>query len=168
MKARPAVFFDRDGVLNDDIGYLYRSEDFRWIQGAKEAVLHYNRQRYLVFVVTNQSGVARGYYGENDIHKLHQWMQEELAGIGAHVDAFYYCPHHPEGTMADYQQACSCRKPSPGLILQALIEWPVDRNRSFLIGDKLSDLEAARAAGLTGYLFEGGNLLDFVKTNKLL
>ena len=162
MKACPAVFFDRDGVLNEDIGYLYRQEDFHWIPGAKEAILHYNRQGYLVFVVTNQSGVARGYYQEDDVHRLHQWMQDQLASIGAHIDGFFHCPHHPEGTVDPYRMTCSCRKPEPGLIQQAMKEWPVGKNRSLLIGDKSSDVEAAHAAGIRGHLFPGGNLYDFV------
>lgn len=162
MKARSAVFFDRDGVLNEDIGYLYRQEDFHWIPGAKEAILHYNRQGYLVFVVTNQSGVARGYYQEADVHLLHQWMLEELADIGAHIDGFFHCPHHPEGKIVDYAIQCNCRKPEPGLIRQAMAKWHIDPGRSFLIGDKPSDIAAAEAAGITGYLFTGGNLYNFV------
>lgn len=162
MKARPAVFFDRDGVLNEDIGYLYRPEDFRWIPGAKEAILHYNRQGYLVFVVTNQSGVARGYYQETDVHRLHQWMQNELTDIGAHIDDFFHCPHHPEGKIVDYAIKCDCRKPEAGLIRQAMAKWHTDPSRSFLIGDKPSDMAAAETAGITGYLFTGGNLYDFV------
>lgn len=162
MKDRPAVFFDRDGVLNEDIGYLYRPEDFRWIPGAKETIRHFNEKGWFVFVITNQSGVARGYYREDDIHKLHQWMQEELAGVGAHIDAFYHCPHHPDGIDEQYRSACSCRKPETGMITQAVSEWPIDLTRSLMVGDKESDMECAYKAGIRGYHFRGGNLHSFL------
>ena len=102
---RPAVFFDRDGVLNRDLGYLHRPEEFEWLEGAKKAIRLCNDSGYLVFVVTNQAGVARGFYGEEDVHRLHAWMNEELAREGAHVDAFEFCPHHPEGG-ASRSRAC--------------------------------------------------------------
>lgn len=162
MTLRPAVFFDRDGVLNVDVNYLYKIEDFCWIPGAKEAIKYYNVKGFYVFVVTNQSGVARGYYSEDDLHKLHQWMEADLAAIGAHIDAFYYCPHHTEGQIEQYKKNCDCRKPKPGLIFMAFKNWPIDKEQSLLIGDKPSDVEAALAAGIKGYLFPGGNLYDFV------
>ena len=161
--ARPAVFFDRDGVLNKDVNYLYKIEDFCWIAGAKEAIKYYNTKEYYVFVVTNQSGVARGYYNEDDVKKLHDWMQTELAMMGAHIDDFFHCPHHVEGVVDKYKRDCECRKPAPGLIFQAFKKWSVDKNKSFLIGDKLSDLEAANAAGIKGYLFDSSNLFEFIK-----
>lgn len=160
MEKKPAVFFDRDGVLNENIGYLYRSEDFRWMPGAIEAIRYLNGKGYWVFIITNQSGVARGYYTENDVHALHNWMQQELSRNGAHIDAFYHCPHHPEGTAEAYRRQCDCRKPEPGMLRSALAEWPVDLKRSFLVGDKESDLQAARSIGLRGYLFEGAVGLD--------
>lgn len=162
-KARPAVFFDRDGVLNADKGYTYRREDFAWMPGAMEAVRHFNEQGYYVFVVTNQSGVARGYYREEDVQTLHRWMNEELAARGAHIDGFYYCPHHPDKGEAPYRQACQCRKPEPGLIRRAMEEWNVDKARSLLIGDKASDIQAAQAAGIAGHLFDGADLYGFVR-----
>ena len=162
MNSRPAVFFDRDGVLNVDVNYLYKIGEFQWMPGAKKTIKYYNEKGFFVIVITNQSGVARGYYTEEDIHRLHEWMQGEVAKVGAHIDAFYHCPHHPEGTVAPYRITCSCRKPEPGLIQQAMKEWPVDKNRSLLIGDKSSDVEAAHAAGIRGHLFPGGNLYDFV------
>jgi D-glycero-D-manno-heptose 1,7-bisphosphate phosphatase len=161
---QPAVFFDRDGVLNHDQGYLYRPTDFEWIPGAVEAVRHLNSLGFLVFVVTNQSGVARGYYSEDDVDGLHAWMNAELAKFGAHIDAFYYCPHLPDGTVQEYRRDCRCRKPLPGLILQAFDEWEIDKERAFLVGDRLSDVQAAEAAGIRGFMFPGGNLLDFVRT----
>lgn len=150
---RPAVFFDRDGVINVDKGYVFRKEDFEWMPGVIDKIKDYNDKGFYVFIVTNQSGVARGYYGEEDVRALHRWMNEELAGYGAHIDAFYYCPHHPDYGDTDYRMKCSCRKPQPGLILRAFSQWDVDKGNSFLIGDKESDIEAARAAGIRGVLF---------------
>ncbi|MBR0875157.1 HAD family hydrolase [Bradyrhizobium tropiciagri] len=160
---RPAVFFDRDGVLNRDIGYLFESDKLVWIDGAREAVKAVNDAGYFAFVVTNQSGVARGLYEEAHVEELHRWMADELAGIGAHIDAFEYCPFHPEGSVERYRQVSHRRKPAPGMINDLLARFPVDVERSFLIGDQPTDLEAARAAGLKGYLFSGPDLELFVR-----
>lgn len=165
---RPAAFLDRDGVLNVDKGYLFRSEEFEWIPGAIEAVKRLNDLGYLVFVVTNQSGVARGYYGEADVARLHDWMNGELARHGAHIDRFYYCPHYTEGPASGYVRACECRKPLPGLILAAFAEWDIDREKSFLIGDKDSDMAAAAAAEIRGYKFAAGDLAEFLQTSNAI
>ena len=161
-KLRPAVFFDRDGVLNIDYEYIHKIKNFIWIEGAIEAIKYLNDNNYFVFVVTNQSGIARGYYTKNEVFKLHQWMNNELKRDGAHIDAFYFCPHHPEAKVDKYRIKCGCRKPSPGLILKALREWPVDKSNSFSIGDKESDVKAAINAGIQGYLFKEGNLYHFL------
>jgi D,D-heptose 1,7-bisphosphate phosphatase len=150
--ARPAIFFDRDGVLNEDPGYLYRPEDHRWRAGAREAVRFANDKGWFTFVITNQAGVARGYYDEAAVRHLHDWINLELAQTGAHIDAFYYCPHHPEAGQPPYRRACDCRKPAPGMIMNALGDWRVLRDKSVLIGDYPSDTEAARAAGIKGVL----------------
>jgi D-glycero-D-manno-heptose 1,7-bisphosphate phosphatase len=163
MKRLPAVFFDRDGVLNYDVGYLYRPADFRWMPGAVQALRLVNDSGWLAFVVTNQSGVARGYYDEAAVAALHRFMQDELARLGAHIDAFYSCPHLESGTVPGYAIPCSCRKPAPGLLFAAMEQWPVDRGRSFLIGDKDSDIEAARAAGLRGFKYDGTGLVELVR-----
>ena len=155
---RPAVFFDRDGVLNHDTGYIFEAGKVKWIDGAREAVKAVNDAGYFAFVVSNQSGVARGLYQESDIHSLHRWMADEMAMMGAHIDAFEYCPDHPEGTIERYRRVSDRRKPAPGMITDLLGRFPVNADDSILIGDKASDLEAARAAGLQGYLFSGGNL----------
>ncbi|QIG93385.1 HAD family hydrolase [Bradyrhizobium sp. 6(2017)] len=160
---RPAVFFDRDGVLNKDIGYLFESDRLIWIDGAREAVKAVNDTGYFAFVVTNQSGVARGLYEEAHIQELHGWMAQELGRIGAHIDAFEYCPFHPEGTVERYRKVSYRRKPSPGMINDLLARFPVDLEHSFLVGDQPTDLEAARAAGLKGYLFSGSNLELFLR-----
>ncbi len=160
---RPAAFLDRDGVLNEDAGYVHRADQVRWIEGAREAVRWLNDEGYLVFVVTNQAGVARGLYEEEHVHGLHDWMGRELRGHGAHIDCIEYCPYHPDGTVERYKRVSDRRKPGPGMITKLLAEWPVDAAQSFLVGDRESDLQAAAAAGIRGHLFAGGNLLDFVR-----
>jgi D-glycero-D-manno-heptose 1,7-bisphosphate phosphatase len=151
---RPAAFLDRDGILNNDQGYVHRLDEFEWMSNAKEAVKILNDSGFFVFVVTNQAGVAHGYYTEADVINLHAWMTTELASVGAHVDGFYHCPHHPNGSIPAYRMVCSCRKPAPGLLIRAFAEWSVRRDGSFVIGDKISDLEAAAAAGIPGYLLQ--------------
>lgn len=158
-----AAFFDRDGVLNVDKSYLYKIEDLEWIDGAEEALAYLTKKGYTVFVVTNQSGIARGYYTVDDMNKLHEFMAQQVAAAGGKIEKFYYCPHLPEGKIAEYAVECDCRKPKPGLILRAFEEYDIDKEAAFLIGDKTRDVESAEAAGIKGYLFEGGSLLDFVK-----
>lgn len=151
---RPAAFFDRDGVLNVDHGYAHRPEQLEWIAGAPEAVRLLNAAGYSVFVITNQSGVARGYYDESAVRLFHTHMQDSLSSHGAHIDAFYYCPHHPEGTVKALAIRCRCRKPGPGMLEQAASEWPIDLARSFLIGDKDNDIAAAAAFHIRGIRFD--------------
>lgn len=162
MKAK-AVFLDRDGVLNVDVDYLYKIDDFQWVDEAPEALVYLVKQGYHLFVVTNQSGIARGYYTVDDMQQLHAHMQQELQKYGAQIERFYYCPHHKEGKIAEYAIECDCRKPKPGMLLQALAEYAIDKKQSFLIGDSKRDIEAAQAAGIKGYLFTGGSLLHFVQ-----
>ncbi len=157
-----AVFLDRDGVLNVDKDYLYRIEDLEWIPGAKAAVAYLTELGYKIFVVTNQSGIARGYYKIKDMKKLHQHMQRAVAAAGGKITKFYYCPHHVEGTVPEYSIECDCRKPKPGMLLRAIQEYDINVHQSFLIGDKPSDIAAANKAGVRGYLFVGGDLLEFV------
>jgi D-glycero-D-manno-heptose 1,7-bisphosphate phosphatase len=159
---RPAIFFDRDGVLNVDSDYLFEIDKFVWIDGAIEAVKAVNDAGYFAFVITNQSGVARGFYEETDVQILHDWMANQLAARGARIDSFEYCPFHPDGLVERYRRVSDRRKPQPGMITDLLKKFPVDASRSFVVGDRPSDIEAARAAGLPGYLFAGGNLRDFI------
>ena len=159
---RPAVFFDRDGVLNRDHGYVGDRARFDWIPGAIEGVLTANRRGALAFVVTNQSGVARGFYDEAAVLRLHEGMAADLRAAGAHLDAIRYCPHLPDAPVEAYRLDCPCRKPRPGMILDLMRHWPVDPARSVLIGDKSSDIEAAERAGIRGVLYRGGALADLV------
>lgn len=160
---RGAVFFDRDGVLNEDVGYLHRAADFRWVDGARDALRIVADLGLAAIVVTNQSGVARGYYTMDDVETLHDWMRRDLARDGLGVTAFYACPFHEDADVPQYRVPDHPdRKPNPGMINRAVDEWQLDRERCLLIGDKDSDMEAAKAAGIRGALFRGGNLADFV------
>ncbi len=153
-----AVFFDRDGTLNEEVHYLHKIEDFKWIEGAIDAIKYCNDNGYLAIVITNQSGVARGYYPESDIMKLYNWMNDDLAKHGAHLDGIYYCPHHPTGKVKEYAIECDCRKPLPGMLFKAQKEHDIDLKGSYLIGDGARDVECAEAAGVKGIRYEGGNL----------
>ena len=155
---RKAIFFDRDGTLNVDKNYLYKIGDFEWLGDAPKAIRWANEHDYLVVVVTNQSGIARGYFTEADVRSLHAWMNEDLARFGAHIDAFYYCPHFPGGSVVAYAKECDCRKPKPGLIERACADFHIDRKASLLIGDTPRDVACAEAAGVRGICFEGGSL----------
>jgi D,D-heptose 1,7-bisphosphate phosphatase len=162
IRRRPAAFLDRDGVLNVDHGYVHRPDQIDWIPGAIAAVRSLNDLGYRVVVVTNQAGVAHGHYEEEAVHLLHAWMRDALAAHGAYIDAFYHCPYHPDGKVERFRLAHIDRKPGPGMILRALAEFEIDKDNSFLIGDKQSDIAAAEAAGIPGFLFAGGNLAEFV------
>jgi D-glycero-D-manno-heptose 1,7-bisphosphate phosphatase len=157
LRQRPAAFLDRDGVLNVDHGYAYRPDQLEWIAGAPQAVRLLNEAGYIVIVVTNQSGVARGFYDEAAVHQLHAHMQEVLKAQGAHIDAFYYCPHHPEGTVKEFAVNCKCRKPDTGMLDQAAREWPIDLGRSILIGDRDNDMAAAAAFNIRGIKFDSAS-----------
>jgi D-glycero-D-manno-heptose 1,7-bisphosphate phosphatase len=161
---RPAAFFDRDGVFNVDRGYTHRVEDIAWIPGGPQAVRRLNDLGYLVIIVTNQSGIGRGYYDEAAMHAVHAALGEHLASAGGHVDAVYFAPHHEDAVLEQYRHPDHPdRKPNPGMLLKAMADFSIDKARSFLIGDKDSDLEAARRAGVTGHLFAGGDLDALVR-----
>lgn len=161
-RRKPAAFLDRDGVLNVNHGYVHKPEDFEWIEGAPEAVKLLNDAGYLVVVVTNQSGIGRGYYDEAAFHALCAHIDEELRRVGAHIDATYFCPNHPEAGVGPYRTQCEDRKPAPGMLRRAKAKWNIRTEQSFLIGDKPSDMQAAQAFGIPGHLFTGGSLLEFV------
>ena len=162
--SRPAVFFDRDGVINADLGYVGDASRFALLPGAAEGVRAAAAAGALCFLVTNQSGVARGFFTEADVVALHGHMAELLAREGAGFDDIRICPHLPDAPLAAYRRVCTCRKPGPGMILDLMARWPVDPLRSVLIGDKPSDVAAARAAGIRGVLYAGGSLSDTVRS----
>ena len=168
-RLRPALFLDRDGVLNRDIGYLHRPEDLEWIDGAREAVRVANERGWAVIVITNQAGVARGYYGEGDVARLHRHMQEQLHAAGAFADGFYHCPYHADAVVERYRIADHAdRKPNPGMLLRAARDHGLDLKRSVLIGDQDSDMEAARRAGVRPVRFPGGNLWNCVDEHAII
>lgn len=160
---RKAVFFDRDGVLNVDKGYLGHWEDFTWIPGAKEALAYLTAKGYAIIVVTNQSGVARGYYTEDDVQNLHRHMCAEAEEAGGSITAVYYCPYLEGAPLPQYDRKSDWRKPAPGMVLQAVKEYDVDISQSFMIGDMPRDVECGHNAGMDGYRFTGGRLDDFVQ-----
>ncbi|MGY9005584.1 MAG: D-glycero-beta-D-manno-heptose 1,7-bisphosphate 7-phosphatase [Alphaproteobacteria bacterium] len=145
---KSAVFLDRDGVILEPIDYLHRLEDLKIIRDMDTAIASLNAQGIPVIVITNQSAVARGILTEAELSHLHQAMAKRLAQTGAHVDAIYYCPHHPDVGEPPYRMACACRKPLPGMILQAAKDLAIDLKTSAFVGDALSDMEAARNAGI--------------------
>lgn len=141
-----AVFFDRDGVINIDTGYVGRIEDFTFVEGIVPAMQHAQQQGYLLIVVTNQSGIGRGFYTESDFQRLTEWMKTMLAQQGVVIDAVFHCPHTDD-------DRCGCRKPKPGLLLQAIEKYDVDCDNSWMVGDSERDIEAAATAGIGHTVF---------------
>jgi D-glycero-D-manno-heptose 1,7-bisphosphate phosphatase len=148
MVQRPALFLDRDGVINIDHGYVHRPEDFEFMPGIFELVRFANERDYRVVVVTNQAGIGRGYYSEEQFHKLTDWMCERFTEQGCKIDKVYFCPFHPEHGIGVYKKDSEYRKPNPGMLLMAATDLNLLLNESILVGDKLSDIDAAVSAGI--------------------
>lgn len=146
--ANPAIFLDRDGVINVDTGYVYLVDDFKFIDGVIDALLKLKQKGYLLVVVTNQSGIARGLFTEEQFMSLTEWMDWSLADRGVDLDGIYFCPHHPSEGSDQYRKSCSCRKPGPDMILDAVKHLDIDLTRSYMVGDKPSDMKAAINAGV--------------------
>lgn len=147
------AFLDRDGVINHDTGYTWKIDDFQFTDGCIDALKALTHANYQLIVVTNQSGIGRGYYSEDDYQRLTHWYLHQLQQHGVHILAVYHCPHTPEDD-------CDCRKPKPGLFYQAYDEYKIDKKNSLMIGDKLSDVEAARAAGIPNRYLLGDHADD--------
>lgn len=166
---RRAIFLDSDGTINEEVNYLSGAEQLRLLPNAAEGIKLLREQSFLAILVTNQSGVARGYFSEQTVLEIHQALQALLAEAGAAIDGFYYCPHHPEGGCAPYRRECECRKPKPGMLLQASRDFQLDLARCFVVGDKAIDILPGIELGcrtvlvLTGYgqeMLNGGLLAE--------
>ena len=162
MMANKAVFLDRDGVINLDKGYIYRWEDFEFLPGAIDAMRRFSLAGYALIIVSNQSGIARGYYSESQYRDLTSRIDEHLARRGVHLTGVYHCPHHVDGVIKELSIKCECRKPAPGMLLQAMRDHDLDMAQSILVGDKTSDIEAAHSAGV-GKCFLVAEDMDFEK-----
>ncbi|MDH2927372.1 D-glycero-beta-D-manno-heptose 1,7-bisphosphate 7-phosphatase [Lonepinella koalarum] len=167
---KKAIFLDRDGTLNVDHGYVYKIDDFQFIDGSIEALQELKSMGYLLVVVTNQSGIARGYFTEEQFLQLTEWFDWSLADRGVDLDGIYYCPHHPDGK-GEFRQDCDCRKPKGGMLLQAIKELNIDPSKSFMIGDKIEDLQAGMKANVANKVLvktgkpvteQGKKLADYV------
>jgi D-glycero-D-manno-heptose 1,7-bisphosphate phosphatase len=152
----PAVFIDRDGTLSHEVGYVNHPSRFRLFPYAVDAVRLINRSGLRAVLVTNQSGVARGYFPESVVHEVHAGLAEALAAGGARLDGIYYCPHHPSAGAPPYRQDCDCRKPRPGLVRRAVAELGIDPTRSYVVGDRWADLQLAWNVGARGVLVKSG------------
>ncbi|GLS03831.1 D,D-heptose 1,7-bisphosphate phosphatase [Chitiniphilus shinanonensis] len=152
---RPALFLDRDGVINVDHGYVYQAENFSFLPGIFELVQFANKLNYLVIVVTNQSGIGRGYYTEKDFHKLMTWMKARFKEHEAEIDGIYFCPFHPEYGVGEYRRTSDLRKPGPGMIMCAADDFGIDLSHSIMVGDNITDMQAGLAAGVGTLLYLG-------------
>jgi len=171
-----AAFIDRDGVINEERNYVYKIQDFVLLPGVLEALKIFQDNGFLLIVVTNQAGIARGYYDSKAVEELHFYMRSLFSDSGIMIDKIYYCPHHREGIVKKYAIDCNCRKPAPGMLIQAVNEFNIDTAQSVLIGDKISDIQAGRRAGVgcnvlveSGHPFETSTrfLADYVVADLL-
>lgn len=160
------AFLDRDGVINSSKvknGYIGYIKDFKWLNGAKKAIKFLKSKNYKVVIVTNQSGIARGYFTLSDVYKLHRYLKNELIKYGTYVDKIYFCPYHKDGVIKKYKKKSNLRKPNIGMFLKASKLWKIDKRKSFMIGDQITDMEFAKKAKINGYLYKQKNLYKFIK-----
>ena len=157
------IFLDRDGVINKEINYLYKIEDFEFIDGVFEACLYFQSLSYKIVIVSNQSGVARGYFTIKDVYKLHKHLQLQLEKINTSVDKIFFCPYHIDGVVKKYKKKSNLRKPDNGMFKLAAKKWNIDKKNSFIIGDQKTDMEFASKSKIKGFLFNELNLFHFVK-----
>lgn len=156
-----ALFLDRDGVINIEKNYLYKIEDFEFIDGVFDTCRYFQERGYLLIIITNQAGIARGIYSEEDLKKLTEWMIEKFSNVDILISKTYYCPHHP-----DFMDTCQCRKPNPGMILQAQKDFNLDLSKSILVGDKESDIQAGINSGINqNILVRSGHSVDEITTD---
>ena len=160
-----AVFLDKDGTLIDDVPYNVNPELINLKDGAVEGLQKLQRAGFKLIVISNQSGVARGYFAKEELEKVEHRIKEMLAGFGIKLDGFYYCPHHPEGRIAEYAIDCNCRKPLPGMLIKAAAEHHVNLKASWMIGDILNDVEAGNRAGCNSILIDNGGETEWIKNN---
>ena len=153
---RPAVFIDRDGTINEQMGYVNHISRFVLLPGSAEGIRLLNRHQYLAIIVSNQSGVARGYFPMELIERIHGHMQDLLAKKGANIDGIFFCPHYPRGVVPEYSMECDCRKPRTGLVQKACEEFDIDMKNSYVIGDRFSDIELAERSNLQGIMVKIG------------
>lgn len=167
MKKKTKIaFLDRDGVINSckiNKGYIGRTRDFKWIKGAKKTIKLLKANNYKIIIVTNQSGIARGYFSIKDVYKVHRYIKAELKKIGTFVDKIYFCPYHKDGVIKKYKRISILRKPRIGMFLKANKIWNVDKKNSFMIGDQITDMQFAKKAGIKGYFFDQTDLYKFIR-----
>jgi D-glycero-D-manno-heptose 1,7-bisphosphate phosphatase len=163
MKLNTAVFLDRDGTINEEVGYLDSIDNLKLFANTAEAVRLINESGMKAVVITNQSGVARGYFSEEFVKTVHMHIQKTLRGKGAFIDAFYYCPHHPTEGIGDYLQSCTCRKPEAGMLIEASEAMYIDLTRSYTVGDMPKDIQVAGKVGAKGILVKTGYGLSNIK-----
>ncbi len=167
MKKKTKIaFLDRDGVLNSskiNNGYIGYISKFKWIKGSKKTIKYLKSKNYKIVIVTNQSGIARGYFSIKDVYKLHKYIKTELKKIGTSIDKIYFCPYHIDGIIKKYKKNSKLRKPNIGMYLEAKKIWNIDKKNSFMVGDQITDMQFAKKAGIKGYYFDEENLYSFIK-----
>lgn len=163
MKLNKAVFLDRDGVINKDLGYVIKKKDFKWLPGVKRALHFLKKKKFKIIIITNQSGIGRGYYKIKDLKYLHNWINDILKKNNTKIDDFYFCPHHPEFGKGKYKTKCKCRKPGNLMILKAKKKWKINTKSSFMIGDKISDKLCAQKSNIKFFYKENNNFYLQIK-----